>query len=60
MKLLLVKVLALTLVITSNSKDALAQVKNQDEHVAALRGSVVSSYDMIYESMETHMFCVHI
>ena len=40
MKLLLVKVLVITLATTS--KDALAQVQNQDEHVAALRGSVVS------------------
>ena len=44
MKLLLVKVLALTLATTS--KDVHAQDQNQDENVAALRGSVVS-IDMI-------------
>jgi len=49
MKLLLVKVLALTLVTTS--KDALAQAQNQDENVVALRGSVVS---MLYLYGDTH------
>jgi len=40
MKLLLVKVLALTLVTTT--KDALVQAQNHNKNVAALRGSVVS------------------
>ena len=57
MKLLLIKVLALTLATTS--KDVLAQTKNQDENVASLRGSV-SVVSMLYDMMygDTNMCSV--
>ena len=55
MKLLLVKVLVLTLATTS--KDVHAQAQSKDENVAALRGSVVSIYDM---TGDKHLLCSYL